>query len=248
MKRLFALILFYFSSTSTAIAAEEEIKVAVFLEPPFVDYIDNQWQGENIDMIKLLSQRVQLTPKFIRCPFARCLTMVKKGQADLIMGVMKSKERAEYLTFIEPPYLLQHKPLRFFTLANNNITINNIDDLTPLIVGTIRGASYHHEFDNNHSMKKVAITSREQLVKMLLKGHIDTFIEREESIKPLLSTQDYQQKLALANYLYDDPVGSYIAISKKTSIQRYAKPLAQQLHKMISSGEFQQIRAHYQLR
>lgn len=247
MKRLFALILFYFSSTSTAIAAEEEIKVAVFLEPPFVDYIDNQWQGENIALIKLLTSRVNLTPKFIRCPFARCLSMVKSGQADLIMGLIKSKERAEYLTFIEPPHILQYKPLRFFTLAKTNLTINNIDDLKPLLVGTIRGAAYHPEFDNYKSMKKVEITSREQLVKMLLKGHIDTFLEREESIKPLLSSQDYQQKITLANYQYDDPVGSYIAVSKSTAINGYAKQLSQQLAQIISSGEFAQIRARHKV-
>lgn len=247
MKLLLIFILLYLNSASLAIAAENKIRVAVFLEPPFVDYVDNQWQGENIALIKLLANRVNLTPKFIRCPFARCLSMVKSGQADLIMGLIKSKEREEYLTFIEPPHLLQYKPLRFFTLTKTNLTINNIDDLKPLLVGTIRGAAYHPEFDNCKATKKVEITSREQLVKMLLKGHIDTFLEREESIKPLLSPQDYQQKITLANYQYDDPIGSYIAVSKSTAIAGYAKQLSQQLAQIISSGELAQIRAKYKV-
>ena len=242
MKSKYSCLLFILLFIRTTQAAEQEIKIAVFLEPPFVNYVNNHWLGENIEMAKLLANKLNLTPTFMRCPFARCLAMVKIGQADMVMGLKKSSQRAKYLTFIEPPYLLQHKPLRFFTLASKQLRIDKIEDLEGLLVGILRGGAYYKQFDEHNSIKKVPVTSREQLVKMLLKGHIDTFLEREETILPLLSHQEYQQKIALADYQYDELVASYIAISKKSQIKHFATLLSKQLTLAIESGELKQNR------
>jgi len=224
-------------------ATEQEIKIAAFLEPPFVNYVDNQWQGKNIEMAKLLANKLHLKPNFIKCPFARCLALVKTGQADMVMGLKKSTKRAQYLTFIEPPYLLQHKPLRFFTLASTPINIEKFEDLNDLLVGVLRGGVYYEKFDKSNSIKKVSVTSRDQLVKMLLKGHIDTFLEREETISPLLSRKEYQQRITLAKYQYNKTVASYIAISKKSEIKQLAQLISEALTLAIQSGELKQNRA-----
>jgi len=224
-------------------ATEQEIKIAAFLEPPFVNYVDKHWHGENIEMAKLLASKLNLTPKFIQCPFARCLALVKTGQADMVMGLKKSTKRAQYLTFIEPPYLLQHKPLRFFTLASKSVNIEKFEDLDQLLVGVLRGGVYYEKFDKSNAIKKVSVTSRDQLVKMLLKGRIDTFLEREETISPLLSREEYQQKITLAQYQYNKTVASYIAISKKSKINHLAQHISKALTLAIQLGELKQNRA-----
>jgi len=242
MKCLFYLLVLFCCFSSLAIADKSELKIATFIEPPFVDLVGNKLVGENIEIAKLLAMSVGLQPIFIRCPFARCLTMVKRGQADMIFGLRKFPEREKELIFLDPPSMIQHYPLRFFVLSSNKIIIDSFDDLKKLSIGTLRGGSYFELFDNSKSITKVALTSREQLVHMLLKGRIDTFIEREESILPLLPKEVYQEKLSLANYQYDKAVNSYIAISKLSNIKVYSERLSQQLQKFATDGTIQNIR------
>ncbi len=221
--------------------AHDELTIAVIIEPPFTNLVNGKLIGEHVALAKLLAKAVNLTPTFLHCPFARCLAMVESGQADMMFGLKKLATREKNLIFIEPCYQVQYHPLRFFISATNTIEINSLNDLDGLIVGTLRGASYFDQFDHSTRFKKVEITSREQLVQMLLKGHVDTFIEREESILPLLSSHQYQQKLSIAKYTYDDPVKSYIAISKKSHITKYAAQLSDSLAVTLESGEFAKI-------
>jgi len=227
---------------NTALAETNKLKVAVFLEPPFVDLVANKLVGESIDIAHLLAESIGLTPVFIQCPPMRCLTMVKLGQADMMVGLSKSLTREKYFIYLTPPYLLQHQPLRFFTLKQDNLTIKTLSDLDPLLVGTLRGAIYFPLFDQNKTIKKVELTSRKQMVNMLLKGRIDTFLEREESVLPLLSTSEYQNKFTIADYGYNQPINSYIVISKRSRVKGYANELSQALAKALSDGTINNFR------
>ncbi|KGJ92281.1 substrate-binding periplasmic protein [Colwellia psychrerythraea] len=226
---------------NSAFATTQKLNVAVFLEPPYVDLVANKLVGENIDIINLLSSAINLKPVFIQCPPVRCLTMVRQGQADMILGLSKSSAREKYFIFLQPPYLLQHQPLRFFTLKEKNLSINSFSDLRPLLVGTLRGAMYFPLFDKSQTIRKVELTSRKQMVKMLLKGRIDTFLEREETVLPLLSAE-YQNKFSMADYQYNKPINSYIAISRQSQIKRFAGELSQVLATAITDGSIEKIR------
>jgi polar amino acid transport system substrate-binding protein len=105
----------------------------------------------------------------------------------------------------------------------------------------IWGANHFKAFDEHKNIYKIAVTSRQQLVDMLLKGRIDTFIDREESIKPLLSPQAYQQHLALADYQYNNAEKSYIAISKKSDVKQYRQQLMISLQKLNEAGVIDKI-------
>lgn len=236
MRALFLIFSFFALFSLPLQANQQQLKVAMFIEPPYVEFVNEQWVGDNIDIINLVTQDLNISIDYIHCPFARCLTMVKNGQADMMMSLLKSAKREEDLIFIEPPYLMQHHPLRFFTLNSRQLTINQLNDLEGLLVGTIRGGAYFKEFDENKAIKKVAVTSHEQLINMLLKGHIDTVVEREESIKPLISSQDFQQKVSLAKYQYNQPVGSYIVFSKKSTKQELAQLISERLNAAIQKG------------
>ncbi|MFT6691275.1 MAG: polar amino acid transport system substrate-binding protein [Colwellia sp.] len=234
-------ILFNFS-----LAKNGKLNVAVFIEPPYVDLVENKLVGENIDIINLLADAIGLKPVFIQCPFVRCLAMIKSGQADMLLGLSKSADREKDVIFLNPPHSIQHQPLHFFTLKGSSLRIDNFSDLNALLVGTLRGAVYFPLFDENQMIKKAALTSRKQLVSMLLKGRIDTFLEREESVLPLLSTAEYQSKLTIADYQYNKTINSYIAISKHSKAKRFANKLSQVLAKSLSDGTIEKIRMENQ--
>lgn len=225
--------------------ANENLKVASIVEPPFSRIENDTLVGFNVDVAEMLASSINLKPVIIQCPFARCLTMLEQGSADLMINLKKLPEREKNLIFIEPPLFVQDQPIRFYTLSNNNININKLTDLLPLVVGTIRGAAYFPEFDNNTKIRKVDFTTREQLVNMLLKGRIDTFLEREESIEPLISSQEYKDKMTIESYQYNKPVGSYIAISRNSSISKKAHELSIQVNKLIKTQVINQLQAQH---
>jgi len=248
-KPLVLLLVIFFTCYSPASTAKDDLKVAVFLEPPFATLVQGEFVGEFIDVAKLLAKSANLNITFIRCPFARCLALVKLGSADMIFGLLKLPEREQDLLFIEPPYLEQTSPLKFYTLSKHNFSINEYSDLKDLTIGTLRGSAYFEPFDTDTNINKIELTSREQMVNMLLKGRIDTFLEREESVLPLVSKQDYQQ-FSIANYAYNKTVKSYIAISKNSSIKQYAGSFSATLAKAIDEGVIAKIiarRGSYEL-
>ncbi|MDO6487960.1 transporter substrate-binding domain-containing protein [Colwellia sp. 6_MG-2023] len=238
LPRLLVFLLFY---SAWALADKKEIKIATVQGLPFSEVVDNEFVGTSIEISTLLAESINLKPTFIHCPFARCLSMVQQGEADMILSVKKLPEREVDLIFLHPAYMTQREPLRFFTLASREISITSFDDLNKLIVGTLRGARYFDAFDKSNSITKVELTSHKQLVQMLLHGRIDAFIDRENSILAFSFLADIQEKFALADYQYDVALNAYIAISKHSKIKDYEEPLSKELQKLIANGTINNI-------
>ena len=234
------LLLLFFSAHAEA-DPDKTIRVATYIEPPFANFIDNEFIGENIEIAKLLATSMNYEAVFIHCPFARCMTMIKQGQADMIIAIRKTKAREKFLNYLTPPYYIQHHQLKFYTLADANIAINTYDDLKSLTVGALRGTKYFDQFDFDQQLKKVEVTSIAQLINLLKKQRIDTFLEREESVLAWIEEEEYQRLFKLAEYEYDNAVGVYVAISKKSPRHKDVGYLSTQLAKFVDDGTIHAI-------
>jgi ABC-type amino acid transport substrate-binding protein len=242
MKCFFYCIVIISFYCKTSFSAENKLIVAVFLEPPYLTLVNDQLIGEHVDIVNLLASAIKFKPIFIECPPVRCLAMVKQGKADMMIGLSKSLAREKDMIFLKPAYHIQKQPLHFYTSKDKNIRINSYTDLKKLMIGTLRGAMYFSYFDNDNTLKKVQVTSRKQLVSMLLKGRIDTFLEREETVIPLLTASQYQHKINVEKYQYNKPINSYIVISKQSKVKSYAEQLAHALAKAMADGTIDKIR------
>lgn len=245
MHHLVTVIIFIVLSLSAYADQAQTINIATYIEPPSSDFIDGQYVGETNEVAKLLSKQLKITPHFIQCPIARCLEMVKTGQADMIVAIRKTGDREKYLSYLTPPFKIQYFPLRFYIRKETQGDIKQFEDLNTLAIGVVRGASYFDKFDRDNTLNKIAVTTHTQLVQMLLKKRIDTFLEREETIIPLVDRGTYQAKIKLATYQYDNAVGSYIAISKKSLFHKDIERLSSALQTLIMSGEIMKILNQY---
>lgn len=230
---LFLTIFFVFHSFAESIS---KLKVATVIEPPYVEFVDNEFIGEDITLVRALAVAVNLEPEFILCPAKRCYEMVKHGQADMMVSVKKTAERMKDLIFLKPAIFIQHHPIIFYLNINSKIKIDSYQDLSGLVIGTLRGYSYYQKFDNDLSLNKVATTNRQQLIKMLAKNRIDVFLDRKDSVSPLIAGSHYSNKFKLASFSYDKPVEGFIVISKKTQIAGYEQKLSNQLAKIIANA------------
>lgn len=214
-----------------------KIKVAVVIEPPYIDYNEGKYSGIHVDVLNKLAGELKRELTYVQCPFARCLSLLKSGEADMFIGLIRTKTREEFLSYIPKPFSTQYDPLQFFIRRDENIQINKYADLKSLNIGVLRGVSYFAQFDNDSSLKKIELVSYSQMLQMLLKGRIDTFIEREESITPWIDLETYKNKINLANYEYNKGVDSYIAISKKSSWAAKLPELLSAQEKLIAEGK-----------
>ena len=232
--------LFFISLKATA-QAQKTILVAMHIEPPFSEIINGEFVGENIDLANALANQAGYNARFVYCPIARCFSLIQSGQADMFVAVRKTELRKQFLTYIEPPIKIQKLPLRFYIRTENKITLNSYKDLRPLTVGVLRGASYFDKFDHDTQIKKIPLTNHQQLIDMLLKGRIDTFLEREESIMPLVDQNVYATRIKLAKFSYDKSVGSYIAISKNSNLEHEKEHFSNAFQTLSNSGELMEI-------
>ncbi|MDG1751307.1 MAG: transporter substrate-binding domain-containing protein [Thalassotalea sp.] len=236
------IILFSYLMAYSAYAEQSDmLYVATYNEPPYSYLVDNKYTGIHINIITLLAKKLDKRVTFIQCPFARCLSLLENGQADAIIGIRKTEERSQFLAYLDGPFSTQNFPLQFYIRQDSELDISNYCDLSSLRIGTLRAATYFDKFDHDTSLNKVEVVNHNQLIQMLLKDRIDTFLEREESVKPWIDHVDYQQKIKLANYLYNKSVDSYIALSKKSPFVKDIAQFSQMQKQLLDSDEIQAL-------
>jgi len=230
-------VLTYFSIMFFSVNLHADIirtlKVAVYLDPPYVDYKKNQYIGEDIDLLIALAKRSHMQIEYIRCPIARCLYLVKEGSADMVMQLKKTTDRLEDFIYLTPATFIQEFPLNFYLDNSSTNKIQNYEDLTGLKVGVIRGMSYFDKFDKDKDLIKIKVNNREQLIGMLKKGRIDTFLDRDDAMLPILNRVNSVGAIKTAKFKFTNYVKSYLVISKKSEISSYSKQLSQHLKEIV---------------
>lgn len=228
--------LYLFSAFYVQAKVNETIIIASHVNPPSVYINDGKFTGYNVDIANMLVSRLNKKPAFVYCPFARCLSMLKDGQADMMIAINKTPERQIYIDYLEQPFLSIHTPVKFYSSKHKNINIEKYEDLKGLNIGVLRGASYFKRFDNDASLNKVYISTHRQLINLLVKGRIDTFLGREISIRHQVSKQIYQEELKEMSYIYSKANDFYIGMSKKSIFNEQVDELSKMLDELLESG------------
>jgi polar amino acid transport system substrate-binding protein len=221
--------------------SRQTITVATHIQAPFIELIDGKFIGRNAEIAYKLAATINKKIEFIECPFARCLSMTRDGHADMMVAIRKTKDREQYLNYLTNPLSRTVTPIRFFLLKNDLREINHYKDITNLNIGVLRGASYFPRFDQDQSLKKIPITTHKQLIAMLLKGRIDTFLGREISIKLQTDPHSYQDNMKMARYIYKNVTDIYIAVSKHSYLNEHSKLLSENLDKLLKTKEVKKL-------
>ncbi|KXI28475.1 hypothetical protein AX660_15390 [Paraglaciecola hydrolytica] len=237
----FAVLALNFAGFFSHAAKFENIVIATHIEPPLVDLIDGKFVGQNVDVALALAHSLNMQVSFIQCPFARCLAITQEGNADMMVSIRKTPEREEYLHFLSRPFSSNNLPVRFYQLKTNRHVINAYEDISSLDIGVLRGATYFERFDHDLALHKIPLTNHNQLIEMLLKGRIDTFLGREVSIQALTDKTTYEQQMKMAPYIYIKRFDAYIAVSKRSPLAPRVNELSKALSELLDSGELDKL-------
>ena len=86
------------------IQANPEIAIGNEINWPPFDFTRNEEAtGYSIELIRLITQKVGLTPKFINgVQWDELLKLFKKGEIDVLPAVYRSNERLKFMVFTKP--------------------------------------------------------------------------------------------------------------------------------------------------
>lgn len=237
---LLCLLIFLTFSTS----AKTKLVVAVSSFEPWTIINESGISGIDMELIEQLASYQNLEVSHLRCPWIRCLKLLEEGKADIVSSVFKSKEREQYLSYFKSPYV--HGNNRIFYLnKNTNITINSIEDLSSLRVGLRRGIKYFPEFDQQTQMNRELVNDNNQLIQMLLKNRIDTFIGQEDVVDYFLLKRNLTQYIKKANYKYFQVDEGYLAFSKKSKLLHLQPEMEKNLTLLINSNILEKLKDKY---
>ncbi|OUR70533.1 ABC transporter substrate-binding protein [Marinomonas sp. 42_23_T18] len=152
--------------------------------PPFLwrkNIESNQLLGTNRLIINEISQRLGKSIELKHTgPWSRAQREVKSGRIDLMAGVFYTRERSQYLDYIEPAFLQTQS-----VVWTNNVPsfdYQNEDSLKGKLGVTVINNSFGQRFDQfaKKNLELTYVASVEQAFRMLL-GHRVDYVVYEEA-------------------------------------------------------------------
>jgi polar amino acid transport system substrate-binding protein len=228
-------------------AAEPRAIIAVTEAwPPFrINEEKTRWgfSGIDVDILEAMEQELGVRVKLERHPFARCLEMLKSGQADLFTGLARSDERAAYVTYVPSPYFTVG-PV-FYTKKGKGALIKEYGDLYGRSVGYSLNSVYFEPFNSDAKLEKIGISTELQLIQMLVLGRIDVTIGTNPNLAYDILANGYADKLEQTAYVPEQKTPIYFGISSKSPVVALSDRMDAFIKKLISSGRMDKIAAKY---
>jgi len=221
------------------------LRVGFSEHPPWkVREADGGYGGIDIELLRVLAERVGLGLEFVDYPFKRALEMAAIGEVDIVTGVFKRRDREKDLYFIEPAYK-KFSNKAFFVLKGRESSIRRHEDLIGKTLGTIVGAKYYPAFDKDKRIMKSPVTRTELNFKMLLAGRINAFIMTESAGEYRRAQLGMEDVVSKADFIYREKQNVYMVLSRKSIFVKYLKEMNRQMRILVESGEINRIKARF---
>ncbi|MFC3094453.1 substrate-binding periplasmic protein [Alteromonas sediminis] len=209
--------------------------------PPRQIFEDGQPpRGQNIQITKALGKVAGFTPEFSgNVAFKRCLSRMKEGSTDIMIGLVETSSRAPYMEFV--PYMKAFKK-RFFSLSMRNLEINNLSDLDGLTVAMVEGFAYSEDIApllTNTTIKEV--DSIKQAFTMAARHEVDAVFASEYVNIELDAALMGSPVFVASNYALHTSYTASIAVSKKSPAIHYLSQLKHAAEQLNAKGVIEDI-------
>ncbi len=246
--RLLSLVLLSCASVAAlpVHGAERPLVLAFDELPPWKTQNGTSYSGAYTEIVRELARRVGLPLVIAACPLKRCLYMLESGDADIIIGVRSTPERARYLQFLSTPYRNSSSDKVFYVLDAKAPPLRNYADLKNLRIGVKLGAEYFAPFDTDKTLKKDSAKDADINLRKLALGRLDAVLVPEDQGEALLTRLDLRRVVSKAPYREADPTPRAVALARKSPHAARLADFEQAMAGMARDGTLAQlIRRHY---
>lgn len=202
----------------------------------YVALDDDTPLGLDVELVESVLAEVGL-PYILRLyPWARVKRMLDSGTVTMAFQFVGTPERMQQYELVGP---LRTGSTVFMTTGKTAIgDWQQLDDLSPYVIGQVRGYAYQSEFDKADLARDTSAQNPRQLVSMLLAGRIDIIIGDRVQLMYFVREQRAEQHVRiLPKPLVEMP--RYVAFAKGDSAR--AKQFSAALERLRQSGTLDNI-------
>lgn len=162
------------------------IKVATSPYEPYIQCLEGQFKGTDVDLIKEAFDLTEKKVVFQLVPWDTSVKMIQTGLSTVLPTISYRKDREEYMYFSDPYRTMS--TFVFYSLKDKSVEIETYEDLKNKKIGLVHGYSYFERFRNDAALDKIYNSRDEILIRQLLRGSLDVIIMNEDVGDYLLKT------------------------------------------------------------
>lgn len=205
--------------------------------------------GAYTEIVRELARRTGHELAIVECPLKRCLKLLEAGEADLIIGLQQTPERARHLQFLAAPYRRASADKVFYVRAGTADRIARYEDLRGLTIAIKSGSEYFERFDADAQLRKDASPSHASNLRKLMLGRVDAVVMAEDQGQALLGPLALRGKVEPARYRVADPSPRSIALARASPRFAELPRLEQAMRELRADGTLARIyERHYYVR
>ncbi len=201
--------------------------------------------GPSVAVMEELAQRAGFALEYSsRTPLARCFRQIENGDSDLMINLNFTPERAEMM------YLFPYNetiPETLYLRGDDMRFIDQLSQLTPLILVTVRNYSYNPTLMalmNDQSQHHIEVDSISAGFELLLKKRVDGLIVPTQSSLNVIRNQPklhYQFRKANLTFRFANKRFINIGLSKKSKHLYLKEKIEKTVAQMMADGTVQRL-------
>ena len=220
--------------------SSQQVVVAFSEFPPYKMIVDGSHAGIDVEILREIAKRMDITLSFKDATFEECLRMMQRGEADLMTSLLRRPEREKYILYVQPRYRARSEKIFYVRMENRNL-IRFYDDLKNLKIGVKGGVRYAPVFDNDKGLNKIPAPDIETNLRRLVATEIDTFLDTRTEGDYWIKTLGYSDKVTKAPFTFTHSDSSYVGIAKKSPFASRAKEFGKHLKYMLDKGHIRKM-------
>ena len=209
--------------------------------PPYQLLKQQRWEGQTVELARLLAAEVGCDLQFVDIPWLRSLAQIKSGELDLVSHMSYSGERGRDFAFVGPHHI---ESMWLIGNPDKLPKVSALKDLSENIdlgrIAELVGAYYGEEFallkqNPFFARQLVSISSIQDKLALLEAGRVNAILE-DESVLYYWQTHQYQnaEKYRPLLLVYKSPV--YFGFSKKSLSKAMLVKLQKAWQKLYDQG------------
>ena len=247
VRQIFVILMLCFFIVSPGQSEEgdgiKEINFVTTNWPPFTIGEREPFRGIDIDIAKVIAEKIGLKLNIKYCPFKRCLMDMEVGVYDLQSGIAFNEKRAKYLEYIQVPY--GDVSVAFYVNKNSAVVLNSYEDLYHMTIGRVIASYYFEPFNSDDKIKKQEVYKESLLLPMLLNGRFDAMIGTSPNLEYEILHAGLKGFFKKAPFHPEGKVLLYFAISKKSPLMQFKTEITAILKELVESGQVQAFISKY---
>lgn len=230
--------------TSTSLAAEPWRVVGdeQFAPYSFVTAEDDTPRGLDVELVDAVLREAKVSYDIRLYPWERVKRMLDRGEVQMAFQFAGTPLRQQQYELVGP---LRSGSTVFMTTAKTALSDwKSLDDLSPYVIGQVRGYAYEENFDRADLARDTTAQNPRQLVSMLLAGRIDIIVGDRVQLQYFVREQRAQEQVRiLPRPLIQMP--RFVAFAKGDSerARQFSKALVR-LRKSGTLGKIEQRWTH----